>query len=614
MRKIRERVRDMKFRTRLILFFVLLITLPSVLNGILHYSASSDIIVTNARDSMLEIVKKNNEIGDIVFSNIEERTVSLISDPDLYRLFNRPKPQNDYELVQMDRQATVILNKYFGHDQDLYTAQLVTSYFSFGSGSGMYTSSSPFVSADPQGFRKSAIYKEVMASRGSLIWVPTYDLTRAFQQEALYDMDAKFRMVFSCARLLNSSPIIDGAIYNWPEHVERPVLLLNFNESFYQRSVQQSLSAVQGSYFYIVSKDGKIVTHPELSKLGTADHNQWYKTEFRQPFGTSLVKENGEDVLISYDTSQVTGWVTVNVTPYKQLLGNLPAIRYMDILSGVALLIISIVIASFIAGRLTQPIKKMLVAIQMTGAGDFTAKIPDQPQLEFRILTKKFNVMNDKIRELIQENYESRLREKETEIMALNLQLNPHFLYNTLNIINWMAIDRDEPAISRMIVSLSSMLQYTVKNKQEMVRLRDDLNWLQSYTHIMENRFDGIFKVAYDLEGVPEDSLVPKLFLQPLVENAMIHGFESGEPGEQGGLVNISGRMVEDRLLFEVSDNGKGMSPQQAADARSKEGAGIGMSNVISRLALLYGEQAELRVRSKPGEGTTITVVIPLQR
>ncbi|WP_341277795.1 ATP-binding protein [Paenibacillus sp. FSL H8-0537] len=106
----------------------------------------------------------------------------------------------------------------------------------------------------------------------------------------------------------------------------------------------------------------------------------------------------------------------------------------------------------------------------------------------------------------------------------------------------------------------------------------------------MENRFDGIFKVAYDMEGVPEDCLVPKLFLQPLVENAIIHGFESGEPGEQGGLVKISGRLAEDRLVFEVSDNGKGMSPQQGADARSTESTGIGMRNVISRLALLYGE------------------------
>ncbi|MEV5028291.1 sensor histidine kinase [Paenibacillus sp. LPE1-1-1.1] len=600
----------MKFRTKLILFFVLLISLPSVINGYINYNASSDIIVRNARDSIQEIVKKNNEIGDIVYKNIEERTVALISDPDLFRLFDRPRPSNDYELVKMDRQATAILYKYFGHSQDFYTVQLMTSYYSFGSGTPTYTTNSPFVSVSPQGFQNSYIYDQVKERQGSLVWVPTYDLTRVYNQDQLFGMDPKFKMVFSSARMINSSPIIDGVSYTWPDSVERPVLLINFNEEFYRNTVEQRLP-VPDSYFYIVSRDGQIVTHPDFSKLGKKDENDWYLDEFKASSGTSLVKEDGEDVLIAYDTSKVTDWITVSVIPYNQLLRNLPTVRYMDLLIAMALIVIAIVIASFIAGRLTNPIKKMLVAIQLTGSGDFSTKIPDQPQLEFRILIKKFNHMNEKIQELIKENYESTLREKEAEIMALNLQLNPHFLYNTLNIINWMAIDRDDRAISKMIVSLSTMLQYTVNNKQEIVKLRDDLEWLRSYTHIMENRFEGVFKVTYELDHLPGDCKVPKLFLQPIVENAIIHGFEALE---SGGVIRISGQVHGEMLYFEVSDNGKGMSEQQVRTLLNPEAEGIGVKNIAQRISLIYGNQSRLSIESEIGKGTVVAVTIPLQR
>ncbi|MDQ8737709.1 sensor histidine kinase [Paenibacillus sp. LHD-38] len=600
----------MKFRTKLILFFVLLISLPSVINGYINYNASSDIIVRNARDSIQEIVKKNNEIGDIVYKNIEERTVALISDPDLFRLFDRPQPANDYELVKMDRQATAILYKYFGHSQDFYTVQLMTSYYSFGSGTHTYTTNSPFVSVSPEGFQKSYIYEQVKERQGSIVWVPTYDLTRVYNQEQLFGMDQKFKMVFSSARMINSSPIIDGVSHSWPESVERPVLLINFNEEFYRNTVEQRLP-VPDSYFYIVSRDGQIVTHPDISKLGTIDENEWYLHEFKASSGTSLVKEDGEDVLIAYDTSKVTDWITVSVIPYNQLLRNLPTVRYMDLLIALALIVMAIVIASFIAGRLTNPIKKMLVAIQLTGSGDFSTKIPDQSQLEFRILIKKFNHMNEKIQELIKENYESTLREKEAEIMALNLQLNPHFLYNTLNIINWMAIDRDDRAISKMIVSLSTMLQYTVNNKQEIVKLKDDLEWLRSYTHIMENRFEGVFKVEYELDQLPGDCKVPKLFLQPIVENAIIHGFEALE---KGGVIRISGQVRGEMLFFEVSDNGKGMSAQHVQTLLNPEAKGIGVKNIAQRISLIYGERSQLHIHSEIGKGTVVAVTIPLQK
>ncbi|ASA22427.1 sensor histidine kinase [Paenibacillus donghaensis] len=599
--------KTMKLRTKLILCFVLLISIPSITNAIIHYKTSSDIIVSNAEDSILEIVKKKTEISDLLLNTIESRTIDLISDPDLFRLFDREKPQTDMELLQMDRQASAILDKYFRNEQDFYTVQLVTSYYSFSGGGTTYTSTSPFVSVAPRGFVNSYIYDKIAVADGSLQWFPTYDLTRIFGQPELSGMDAKFRMVFSTGRLLNISPIIDGVSRSWPAEVERPVLLINFNEEYYRQNMVQT-PTIQGSYFYVVSSEGQIVTHPDSSRLGMTDENGWYK-QFKTVSGTSLVREGEEDVLIGYAASGITGWVTVYVVPYRQLLRNLPTVSYTDLFVTLVLIILSIAISYFISDRLTQPIKKMMAAIQQTGAGDFTTQIQDPSQLEFRILIKKYNQMNEKIAELIEENYKSTRREKEAEMLALNLQLNPHFLYNTLNIINWMALDREEAEISQMIVSLSTMLQYTVNNGQEDVLLEKDLNWLKSYTHIMEKRYAGIFEVEYQLGDLPSSAVVPKLFLQPIVENAIIHNMQTLE---KDGRIIISGQRCGEELHFAVCDNGKGMTKEQINDLIIRDSGGIGIRNVKKRLNLMYGEQAKIQIQSEVGRGTVVTIMIPL--
>lgn len=604
-----RRFMGMKLRMKLIVFYVLLILIPSLVNGLIHYRTSSDIILNNSRESMMEIVKKNNEIIDILLSGIEQRTLSLISDPDLFHLFDRTKPENDLELVRMDKKATLILNKYFGQDQALYSAQLVTSYYSFG-GTTTITTNSPYVSVSPQGFLASDIYAEAKGGKGRLIWTPTYDFTEKFNQAQLLPMEPRFRYMFSASRVVNSAPLIDGLVQTLDAAIERPVLLLNFNESFYRSVFARSLS-IKGSYFYIVTPQGHVISHPDIGKLGTIQADEVVDQARLSASGTLLSRMNGEEMLVCYDVSHATGWITVSVVPYKELIGNLPVVRYWDLLMTAMSTMLAIVLAYMASGWLTQPIKRLLVAIQLTGSGDFSTKIPEPSGFEFRILIQKFNQMNGRIQDLIRENYEVRLREKEAEIMALNLQLNPHFLYNTLNIINWMAIEKEQRSISRMIVSLSTMLQYTVKNKKEQVRLQDELEWLKSYLHIMEQRFEGVFTVHYELEMLPGDARVPKLFLQPIVENAILHGFESME---HGGLILLSGEQRNGALHFRVEDNGRGMSEESLQALRSPEAQGIGIGNVEQRIKLLYGEIYGLSIASVPGRGTTVTIVIPYER
>jgi two-component system sensor histidine kinase YesM len=217
--------------------------------------------------------------------------------------------------------------------------------------------------------------------------------------------------------------------------------------------------------------------------------------------------------------------------------------------------------------------------------------------------------MNDRIQELINENYEVKLREKEAELMALNLQLNHHFLYNTLNVINWMALDEGQESISKMIGSLSVMLQYAVRNKEELIAFQDDLTWLKSYIHIMENRYLGKFKVEYELEDIPLNAKTPKMFMQPFVENAIIHGFAYKS---EGGCIRISGKIVEETLIFTIRDNGLGMDEGTVKAILQGSTKGVGIMNVQTRVKLLFGESYGVSIQSWPERVSKITITLPI--
>ena len=207
-------------------------------------------------------------------------------------------------------------------------------------------------------------------------------------------------------------------------------------------------------------------------------------------------------MIACYDTSQVTGWTSIVLIPPKELMRfSVPLVKSYTLKLALIFIIISMSLAYIISGTITKPLKKLLIAIKKTGEGNFDTKIQEDSGGEIGYLICKFNNMNEKIGLLIKENYLTKIREKETEIMALNIQLNPHFLYNSLNIINWLAIENKQKEISKLIVSLSSMLQYTAHNNCEMENFEDDLKWLKNYIYLMSYRFEGKFTVNYDIDS-----------------------------------------------------------------------------------------------------------------
>ncbi|HBM80608.1 MAG TPA: two-component sensor histidine kinase, partial [Clostridiaceae bacterium] len=184
-----------------------------------------------------------------------------------------------------------------------------------------------------------------------------------------------------------------------------------------------------------------------------------------------------------------------------------------------------------------------------------------------------------------------------------------HFLYNTLNTINWIAIENNQKEISKIIMSLADMLHYTAYNEDELTFFGDDLKWLKNYIYIMQNRFDDKFTVYYDIDPKLNLYKVPKLFLQPFVENSILHGFDSIDTG---GILKIRGWVNSIRVCFSVEDNGRGIEKEKGEKMIQHYPENIGIKNVEKRIKLIYGEEYGIRVKSILNKGTKVLIELPI--
>lgn len=604
--------RDLKLRTKLIISYIILIAVPTIIIGYVYYNTSSSIILDSARQNIYEIVKKNNSIIDIKLSQIQETTNNFILDGQLFEVFNRPKPKEDYEIIQMDRKVREIMNKYFAQFLDIYSVHIVTSYFQFGD--------SDFTFLKKDIFSKTKLYYYALDSKGKLRWVPTYDVKNMFRMDDLKDMNLNFPYLFSGVKQLNITTVEPvGRIGNaqsviemksLDKGVESPVLILSFKEDMFKRIYDNSVK-VNDAYNYIITRDGEVISHPDASKIGKTAYPAWLKTAIKNKSGTILVDDNGKEMMVCYDALRTNDWISAIVVPVDSLLKSLPNVRYYSLYFGIVLTFIAILLAFIISGWIVKPLKNLLIGLKKIGEGDFNNSLTVPSQDEIGLLVHNFNNMNDKIQQLIEENYETKIRENEAHIMALNLQLNPHFLSNTLNIINWMAIDNNQTDISKMIISLSSMLEYTLRHNEEIALFKDDFQWLKNYMFIMSNRFYGIFEVIYEIDYLLENQKVPKLFMQPFVENSIIHGFETVQ---SGGLVKISGTVSENTVRFCIEDNGKGMSQETIYNVINSNGDRIGVRNIDKRIKLIFGLEYGVSIHSELGRGTKVVITMPFSK
>ncbi|MDD4056569.1 MAG: sensor histidine kinase [Bacilli bacterium] len=334
--------------------------------------------------------------------------------------------------------------------------------------------------------------------------------------------------------------------------------------------------------------------------------------------GTGKAHINGYDMAINVDTLTNTKWkiaVFINIDNTKAVQEN-----YVWILGiiGLFMVVATITIITFTSRRIATPLKVLEKSMRKIEQSDFLVVEPvaESSQKEVASLSKSFNLMMSRIKELMDRIVVEQNAQRESELKALQNQINPHFLYNTLDSIVWLIENDKNKEASQMVVALAKLFRISISRGRNIITIKDELEHARSYLIIQSFRYADAFKYEFDVEEEVLEYTTMKLILQPLIENAIYHGLKNRI---DEGLIKISVHREQDNIVFTVSDNGYGMKEEKIAQLYTNFynphlNDGVGLKNVYLRLVLYYGKEADLQITSELDEGTTIKIIIPMKR
>ena len=395
---------------------------------------------------------------------------------------------------------------------------------------------------------------------------------------------------------------------------EDGVVFLDLNYSAISELCAQSSMGDKG-YVFILDQNGNIVYHPQQQQLYNELQTENISLVMNAKSDIVTVGKGDDEKIYALSHSDITGWTIVGCMNMSELLRNSRQTRSIYVLVAVGLIIVALLISSLIARNITLPIQKLRDSMKSVQKGNFDIEdIEVISDNEIGSLTRSFNVMTHRIRELMEQNVKEQEQKRKIELKALQSQINPHFLYNTLDSIVWMIEgERYEDAVF-MITQLASLFRISLSRGKTIISVEDEIKHAKNYMNIQKIRYKNSFAIDFSIEEEILHCCTVKLVVQPLLENAIYYGVE-GMDGE--GEIHVKGYRKEDDIYIEVSDNGLGM-PQDMVEQLltdnnrvRKHGSGVGVINVHNRIRLRFGKPYGLEIESMPDEGTTIRIHLP---
>lgn len=373
-------------------------------------------------------------------------------------------------------------------------------------------------------------------------------------------------------------------------------------------------SLEEKGYIFVLDAEGNIVYHPKQQLMygGLKTENIDAIMECRED--SLIIDEGGDSKLYTMSKSKRTGWTVVGAAYTSELLKNNEQAQMWYLLVASILLLAVIGISSIISREITKPIRSLRDSMRKVQNGQFGTHVEVITENEIGSLGRSFNLMTSEIQALMEQNVYEQKQKRKSELKALQAQINPHFLYNTLDSIIWMSEAGENDEVVEMTSALARLLRQSISNDQEEVELEKEIEYVKNYLTIQKMRYKD--KLEFFIYVDPRVAHVPiiKLVLQPLVENAIYHGIKYKETK---GNLKIYARPVDGRVEIVVADDGIGMDEdvmEHIFDEHRKEQKrnGVGVPNVQKRLKLQYGSEYGIRYESVKGAGTKAVITIPV--
>ncbi|ASA25205.1 cache domain-containing sensor histidine kinase [Paenibacillus donghaensis] len=583
---------NFSIRSRLILYFLFLVLLPTTIISVAVYNKSANIITRNVSTSLrnnLNLIQDNMAER---FESANNAMISLYLNSEFADLISSNRPTD----------STGIIN-------ELTSLNKMLENFPANGTSGSRFVPMLYMLNRPEytqyNFSRRVYNIDLISQKP---WYRSIPAQSDFTVVGVSSLDSQFTLKFA-KRLFGI------------RHTQLPyagLLTLDIPVTEFT-SLLEHYKPTPNSRIYIADQTGTIAISPEealvgqnistqsyYGKLGTADIDPGGFRTFTHQIG-------GEEMLVSYKNMD-SGWTILSFSPVRELNGELASFRRVMYIVISSCMLISLMMALLLSENISAPIRKFIQSMSHAESGNFNITIRYKRKDEFAYLFNRYNKLLQQIKALIDKLYVTELRKKEAELKTLQAQINPHFLYNTLDSINWIAINHDIPEISEMVTSLSDFFRYSLSKGRNIIPLQDELRQVESYLQIQHFRFRD--KLEYELEAMDPmlagTCLVVKLTLQPLVENALIHSIQRRR-GK--GTIRIRVEAAGEVLSLSVFDDGVGADPRRLnalLDDKQPGNEAYGIRNVHSRIQQFFGEAYGIRYYENHEDGCGLLAVIRL--
>ena len=482
-----------------------------------------------------------------------------------------------------------LINAIGEHSKTEYQTSLIREYLNSCVNSDMYLTSAYVTMQNAtiltdKSYQKIELffnkYRSVIEEKkGRIVWIPTQRFVTAFGTK---------EHAFVAARSIRKDDEQIGIL--WFFVSER------FFGNFYDKG-----SSSDGSTSVIIDQDDALIN---VSGAGTLPDR--FQDIVTSDQGSTVVNIAGARQLVVYSVSDENGWIYISIMPEASVLKGL---REMQLIILVIILLYATCIGlmgAVLNRNIVKPIQRLSLAISDFASGKLEASVSIDGDDEIRLLNKNFNDMVREISALMQKVKSEERAKNQARIRALSMQISPHFIYNTLNSIKWIAEINKQENIRLMLQAMIAFLRGVSQNNS-FIRLREEIQLIENYLYIQKIRYMN-FDVSYDIDPDTRDCVIGKLLLQPIVENAILHGIAN----TQNGMIKISSSLRDHQLVFVVEDNGRGFAPDSLIHTEHSELGHIGLFNVRERIRLEYGEAYGIQIVSKENEGTKITMCLPI--
>ena len=425
-------------------------------------------------------------------------------------------------------------------------------------------------------------------------------------QELFEDGSYRYQWVVSLSRYVD---------VNKGETPETGILLLDMKYSVIRDVMKQINDCSGGIYYYLTSQDGEMIYHPRGTELnrGLFEENSLEAEKYED--GTYEIRSNSQNETVIVGSIAYTGWKMIGVVPESVQAANYKNFRYYVFATILVLLVMLLEGNQLVSRKISKPIRELDASVKAYEAGGKPG-IYIGGSSEIRHLGHSVQKSYEQIEELMDEIIQQQNERRKSELDALQSQINPHFLYNTLESITWMVEAQENGAAVRMISELAKLLRVSLSRGKTIIPIKDELQHSRSYMNIQLARYKERFKTEFRIDKEIENYCIVKLVIQPILENAIYYGVGNMDEDDDGMII-VTGEKRDEDILITIEDNGMGMREEVLENILTdsskvpKHGSGVGVINVHSRIRLMFGEEYGLFIESEPDEGTKVTIRIP---